>query len=164
MLMSTQLLKCSNHHIRNNVSFFLLQSTMESELEKLHSKVGFHAQNEALLEEKLNSLQIGYDKLIKKEEVLGNKVRCIDDINGTLTRQEALLKERLNELEETKKTLVAQVKVLEEASSNTSAGNHMLVKKLDELDSRLQALEARAALSEALEKVKVVLYSFRQQI
>jgi len=128
-------------------------STMESELEKLHSKVGFHAQNEALLEEKLNSLQIGYDKLIKKEEVLGNKVRCIDDINGTLTRQEALLKERLNELEETKKTLVAQVKVLEEASSNTSAGNHMLVKKLDELDSRLQALEARAALSEALEKV-----------
>jgi len=67
MLMSTQLLKCSNHHIRNNVSFFLLQSTMESELEKLHSKVGFHAQNEALLEEKLNSLQIGYDKLIKKE-------------------------------------------------------------------------------------------------
>jgi len=112
----------------------------------------------------LNSLQIGYDKLIKKEEVLGNKVRCIDDINGTLTCQEALLKERLNELEETKKTLVAQVKVLEEASSNTSAGNHMLVKKLDELDSRLQALEARAALSEALEKVKVVLYSFRQQI
>ncbi|XP_039830426.1 uncharacterized protein LOC120691421 isoform X10 [Panicum virgatum] len=108
-------------------------STMESELEKLHSKVGFHAQNEALLEEKLNILQIGYDKLIKKE---------------------ALLKERLNELEETKKTLVAQVKVLEEASSNTSAGNHMLVKKLDELDSRLQALEARAALSEALEKVK----------
>ncbi|XP_039830422.1 uncharacterized protein LOC120691421 isoform X6 [Panicum virgatum] len=130
-------------------------STMESELEKLHSKVGFHAQNEALLEEKLNILQIGYDKLIKKEEVLGNKVRCIDNINGTLTHQEALLKERLNELEETKKTLVAQVKVLEEASSNTSAGNHMLVKKLDELDSRLQALEARAALSEALEKVKV---------
>ncbi|XP_039830423.1 uncharacterized protein LOC120691421 isoform X7 [Panicum virgatum] len=129
-------------------------STMESELEKLHSKVGFHAQNEALLEEKLNILQIGYDKLIKKEEVLGNKVRCIDNINGTLTHQEALLKERLNELEETKKTLVAQVKVLEEASSNTSAGNHMLVKKLDELDSRLQALEARAALSEALEKVK----------
>ncbi|XP_039830424.1 uncharacterized protein LOC120691421 isoform X8 [Panicum virgatum] len=127
-------------------------STMESELEKLHSKVGFHAQNEALLEEKLNILQIGYDKLIKKEEVLGNKVRCIDNINGTLTHQEALLKERLNELEETKKTLVAQVKVLEEASSNTSAGNHMLVKKLDELDSRLQALEARAALSEALEK------------
>jgi hypothetical protein len=56
------------------------------------------------------------------------------------------------------------VKVLEEASSNTSAGNHMLVKKLDELDSRLQALEARAALSEALEKVKVVLCFFRQQI
>ena len=56
------------------------------------------------------------------------------------------------------------MKVLEEASSNTSAGNNMLVKKLDELDSRLQALEARAALSEALEKVKVVLYSFRQQI
>ncbi|XP_039786234.1 uncharacterized protein LOC120652464 isoform X5 [Panicum virgatum] len=130
-------------------------STMESELEKLHSKVCFHAQNEVLLEEKLNSLQIGYDELIKKEEVLGKKVRCIDDINGTLTRQEALLKERLSELEETNKTLVAQVKVLEEASSNTSAENHTLVKKLDELDSRLQALEARAALSEALEKVKV---------
>ncbi|XP_039786235.1 uncharacterized protein LOC120652464 isoform X6 [Panicum virgatum] len=129
-------------------------STMESELEKLHSKVCFHAQNEVLLEEKLNSLQIGYDELIKKEEVLGKKVRCIDDINGTLTRQEALLKERLSELEETNKTLVAQVKVLEEASSNTSAENHTLVKKLDELDSRLQALEARAALSEALEKVK----------
>ncbi|KAG2552145.1 uncharacterized protein LOC120652464 isoform X4 [Panicum virgatum] len=128
-------------------------STMESELEKLHSKVCFHAQNEVLLEEKLNSLQIGYDELIKKEEVLGKKVRCIDDINGTLTRQEALLKERLSELEETNKTLVAQVKVLEEASSNTSAENHTLVKKLDELDSRLQALEARAALSEALEKV-----------
>ncbi|KAG2552146.1 uncharacterized protein LOC120652464 isoform X7 [Panicum virgatum] len=127
-------------------------STMESELEKLHSKVCFHAQNEVLLEEKLNSLQIGYDELIKKEEVLGKKVRCIDDINGTLTRQEALLKERLSELEETNKTLVAQVKVLEEASSNTSAENHTLVKKLDELDSRLQALEARAALSEALEK------------
>ncbi|KAG2552150.1 hypothetical protein PVAP13_9KG431900 [Panicum virgatum] len=125
-------------------------STMESELEKLHSKVCFHAQNEVLLEEKLNSLQIGYDELIKKEEVLGKKVRCIDDINGTLTRQEALLKERLSELEETNKTLVAQV--LEEASSNTSAENHTLVKKLDELDSRLQALEARAALSEALEK------------
>ncbi|PUZ41229.1 hypothetical protein GQ55_9G487600 [Panicum hallii var. hallii] len=127
-------------------------STMESELEKLHSKVGFHAQNEVLLEEKLNSLQIGYDELIKKEEVLGNKVRCIDDINGTLTRQEALLKERLSELEETNKNLVAQVKVLEEASSNTSAENHTLVKKMDELDSRLQALEARAALSEASEK------------
>ncbi|PVH32748.1 hypothetical protein PAHAL_9G477300 [Panicum hallii] len=108
-------------------------NTMESELEKLHSKVGFHAQNEVLLEEKLNSLQIGYDELIKKEEVLGNKVRCIDDINGTLTRHE--------------------VKVLEEASSNTSAENHTLVKKMDELDSRLQALEARAALSEASEKV-----------
>ncbi|PVH32747.1 hypothetical protein PAHAL_9G477300 [Panicum hallii] len=107
-------------------------NTMESELEKLHSKVGFHAQNEVLLEEKLNSLQIGYDELIKKEEVLGNKVRCIDDINGTLTRHE--------------------VKVLEEASSNTSAENHTLVKKMDELDSRLQALEARAALSEASEK------------
>ncbi|PAN49815.1 hypothetical protein PAHAL_9G477300 [Panicum hallii] len=127
-------------------------NTMESELEKLHSKVGFHAQNEVLLEEKLNSLQIGYDELIKKEEVLGNKVRCIDDINGTLTRHEALLKERLSELEETNKNLVAQVKVLEEASSNTSAENHTLVKKMDELDSRLQALEARAALSEASEK------------
>nr|CAB3496042.1 unnamed protein product [Digitaria exilis] len=83
-------------------------STMESELEKLHSKVGFHAQNEVLLEEKLNSLQIGYDVLIKKEEVLGNKVKCIDDINDTLTHQEALLKERLSELEETNKTLAAQ--------------------------------------------------------
>ncbi|KAF8728585.1 hypothetical protein HU200_017850 [Digitaria exilis] len=133
-------------------------STMESELEKLHSKVGFHAQNEVLLEEKLNSLQIGYDMLIKKEEVLGNKVKCIDDINDTLTHQEALLKERLSELEETNKTLAAQVKVLEEASNNTSEENRMLVTEVDELDSRLQALEARAALSETLitEKVKVV--------
>nr|CAB3500917.1 unnamed protein product [Digitaria exilis] len=125
-------------------------STMESELEKLHSKVGFHAQNEVLLEEKLNSLQIGYDMLIKKEEVLGNKVKCIDDINDTLTHQEALLKERLSELEETNKTLAAQVKVLEEASNNTSEENRMLVTEVDELDSRLQALEARAALSETL--------------
>ncbi|CAL4922499.1 unnamed protein product [Urochloa decumbens] len=102
-------------------------SAMESELEKLHSKVDLHMQNEVLLDGKLNSLQIGYDVLIKKE---------------------ALLKERFSELEETNKTLVAQVKVLEE-SSNTFEENQMLVKKLDQLDSRLQALEARAALSEA---------------
>ncbi|CAL4922498.1 unnamed protein product [Urochloa decumbens] len=121
-------------------------SAMESELEKLHSKVDLHMQNEVLLDGKLNSLQIGYDVLIKKEEVLCNKVMCIDDINGTLTRHEALLKERFSELEETNKTLVAQV--LEE-SSNTFEENQMLVKKLDQLDSRLQALEARAALSEA---------------
>ncbi|KAK8445992.1 hypothetical protein SEVIR_9G418800v4 [Setaria viridis] len=128
-------------------------STMEGELEKLHSKVGFHAQNEVLLKEKLSNLQIGYDMLIKKEEVLANKVRCIDDINGTLTHQEALLKERLSELEETNKTLVEQV--LEEASNNTFEENQILVKKSDELDSRLQALEARAALSEALNTEKV---------
>ncbi|CAN6301018.1 unnamed protein product [Urochloa humidicola] len=123
-------------------------SAMETDLEKLHNKVGFHMQNEVLLEGKLNSLQIGYDALIKEEEVLGNKVRCIDDINATLTRHEALLKERFIELEETNKILVAQVKVLEESSNNTFEENQMLVKKLDELDSRLQALEARAALSE----------------
>ncbi|CAL4914247.1 unnamed protein product [Urochloa decumbens] len=129
-------------------------SAMESELEKLHSKVDLHMQNEVLLDGKLNSLQIGYDVLIKKEEVLCNKVMCIDDINGTLTRHEALLKERFSELEETNKTLVAQVKVLEE-SSNTFEENQMLVKKLDQLDSRLQALEARAALSEASVTEKV---------
>ncbi|CAL4930836.1 unnamed protein product [Urochloa decumbens] len=124
-------------------------SAMENELEKLHSKVDFHVQNEVLLEGKLNSLQIGYDVLIKKEEVLDNNVRCIDDINGTLTRHEALLQERFSELEETNKILVSQVNVLEESSNNTFEENQMLVKKLDELDSRLQALEARAALSEA---------------
>ncbi|CAL4939238.1 unnamed protein product [Urochloa decumbens] len=124
-------------------------SAMENELEKLHSKVDFHVQNEVLLEGKFNSLQIGYDVLIKKEEVLDNNVRCIDDINGTLTRHEALLQERFSELEETNKILVSQVKVLEESSNNTFEENQMLVKKLDELDSRLQALEARAALSEA---------------
>ncbi|CAN6312894.1 unnamed protein product [Urochloa humidicola] len=123
-------------------------SAMETDLEKLHNKVGFHVQNEVLLEGKLNSLQIGYDVLIKEEEVLGNKVRCIDDINATLTRHEALLKERFSELEETNNTLVAQVKVLEESSNNTFEENQVLVKKLDELDSRLQALEARAALNE----------------
>jgi hypothetical protein len=50
------------------------------------------------------------------------------------------------------------VKVLEEASNNTSEENQMLVKKIYELDSRLQALEAKAAPSEALmiEKVKVL--------
>jgi hypothetical protein len=49
-----------------------------------------------------------------------------------------------------------QVKILEEASNSTSEGNQILVKKIDELDSRLQTLEARAALSEAsnTEKVK----------
>ncbi|KAJ1297275.1 hypothetical protein BS78_01G364300 [Paspalum vaginatum] len=103
-------------------------STMEGELEKLHSKVDFHAQNEVLLEEKLNSLQSGYDVLIKKE---------------------AVLKERLSGLEETNKALLVQVKVLEEASNNTFEENQMLVKRLDQLDARLQALEAKAALSEA---------------
>lgn len=50
------------------------------------------------------------------------------------------------------------MKVLEEASNNTSEENQMLVKKIYELDSRLQALEAKAAPSEALmiEKVKVL--------
>ncbi|WVZ56814.1 hypothetical protein U9M48_007291 [Paspalum notatum var. saurae] len=131
-------------------------STMEGELEKLHSKVGFHAQNEVILEEKLNTLQSGYDVLIKKEEVLDNKVRCIDDINSTLTHQEAVLKERLSGLEETNKALLVQVKVLEDASNNTFEENQMLVKRLDQLDSRLQALEAKAALNEApmIEKVR----------
>jgi len=48
------------------------------------------------------------------------------------------------------------VKVLEEASNNTFEENQMLVKKIDELDSRLQALEAKCAPSEAsmVEKVK----------
>ncbi|XP_008645676.1 uncharacterized protein [Zea mays] len=124
--------------------------TMEGELEKLHNEVGCHAQNEVLLEEKLNSLQSGYDVLIKKEEVVDNKVRCIDNINDTLTHQESLLKERLSGLEETNKSLLVQVKVLEEASNNTSEENQMLVKKIYELDSRLQALEAKAAPSEAL--------------
>lgn len=124
--------------------------TMEGELEKLHNEVGCHAQNEVLLEEKLNSLQSGYDVLIKKEEIVDNKVRCIDNINDTLTHQESLLKERLSGLEETNKSLLVQVKVLEEASNNTSEENQMLVKKLYELDSRLQVLEAKAAPSEAL--------------
>ncbi|KAJ1297266.1 hypothetical protein BS78_01G364300 [Paspalum vaginatum] len=124
-------------------------STMEGELEKLHSKVDFHAQNEVLLEEKLNSLQSGYDVLIKKEEVLDNKARCIYNINSTLIHQEAVLKERLSGLEETNKALLVQVKVLEEASNNTFEENQMLVKRLDQLDARLQALEAKAALSEA---------------
>lgn len=50
------------------------------------------------------------------------------------------------------------MKVLEEASNNSFEGNQMLVKKLDELDSRLQALEAKAAPSEAsmIEKVNVM--------
>lgn len=130
-------------------------STMEGKLEKLQSKVGVHVQNEVILEEKLNSLQSSYDVLIKKEEVLDNKVRCIDNINGTLTHHEALLKERVSGLEETNKALLVQVKVLEEASKNTFEENHMLVKKLDQLDSRLQALEAKVAFNEAsmIEKV-----------
>ncbi|XP_066393329.1 uncharacterized protein [Miscanthus floridulus] len=136
--------------LENEKSLWLQKvSTMEGELEKLHSKVGCHAQNEVLLEGKVNSLQSGYDVLIKKEEVLDNKVRHIDNINDTLTHQEALLKERLSGLEETNKALLVQVKVLEEASNNTFEENQMLVKKIDELDSRLQALEAKCAPSEA---------------
>lgn len=50
--------------------------------------------------------------------------------------------------------------MLEEASNNTFEENQMLVKKIDELDSRLQVLEAKAAPSEAsmIEKVKVMHY------
>lgn len=48
--------------------------------------------------------------------------------------------------------------MLEETSISTFEENQMLVKKIDELDSRLQALEAKAAPSEAsmIEKVKVL--------
>ncbi|CAN6295209.1 unnamed protein product [Urochloa humidicola] len=132
-----------------------MQRLYEAKLDKLHETIkqledekSLWLQKVVLLEGKLNSLQIGYDVLIKEEEVLGNKVRCIDGINATLTRHEALLKKRFSELEETNNTLVAQVKVLEESSNNTFEENQVLVKKLDELDSRLQALEARAALNE----------------
>ncbi|KAL6648204.1 hypothetical protein ACP70R_012428 [Stipagrostis hirtigluma subsp. patula] len=124
-------------------------SVLESELEKLQNKVGHHAQNEVRLEQKLNSLQNGYDLLVKEEEVLNNKVRLIEDTNGTLTHQEASLKERLSGLEETNKALLVQVTLLEKASNNTLEENQRLVKSLDELDSRLQALEEKASLSEA---------------
>ncbi|XP_021312227.1 uncharacterized protein LOC8083667 isoform X1 [Sorghum bicolor] len=143
--------------LENEKSLWLQKvSIMEGELEKLHSEVGCHAQNEVLLEGKVNSLQSGYDVLIKKEEVLDDKVRRIDNINDTLTHQEALLKERLSGLEETNKALLVQVKMLEDASNNTSEENQMLVQKIDELDSRLQALEAKCAPSEAsmIEKAK----------
>ncbi|KAM0867218.1 hypothetical protein ACQ4PT_042142 [Festuca glaucescens] len=122
---------------------------MESELEKLHNKVGYHAQDEVLLEEKLNNLQNGYNMLVKKEEVLDNKVKCIEDVNGVLTHQETSLKERLNGLEEINKALQEQVKVLDEASKTTVEENQRLVISVDELESRLQTLEAKIALTEA---------------
>lgn len=122
---------------------------MESELEKLHNKVDYHAQDEVLLEEKLNNLQNGYNMLVKKEEVLDNKVKCIEDVNGVLTHQETSLKERLNGLEEINKALQEQVKVLDEASKTTVEENQRLVISVDELESRLQTLEAKIALTEA---------------
>ncbi|XP_051180806.1 uncharacterized protein [Lolium perenne] len=121
---------------------------MESELEKLHNKVGYHAQDEVLLEEKLNNLQNGYNMLLKKEEVLDNKVKSIEDVNGVLTHQETSLKERLNGLEEINKALQEQVKVLDEASKTTVEENQRLVISVDELESRLQTLEAKIALTE----------------
>ncbi|KAL5218725.1 hypothetical protein ABZP36_019409 [Zizania latifolia] len=124
-------------------------SIMESELEKLHTKVDYHAQNEVCLEEKINNLQNGYYVLIKKEEVLDSKVRCIDIINDTLTHQENSLKERLSGLEETNKALLVKVKVLEEASNSTVEENQKWIKGLDELASRLQVFEAKAAITEA---------------
>uniref|UniRef100_A0ACD5XKK1 Uncharacterized protein n=1 Tax=Avena sativa TaxID=4498 RepID=A0ACD5XKK1_AVESA len=124
-------------------------NTMESELEKLHNKVGYHAQNEVLLEEKLNDLQNGYDMLVKKEEVLDNKVKCIEDVNGILTHQGTSVKERLSGLEEANKALHEQVKVLDESSKSTIEENQRLVISVDELESRLQTLEAKIALTEA---------------
>ncbi|XP_044981628.1 uncharacterized protein LOC123448718 [Hordeum vulgare subsp. vulgare] len=122
---------------------------MESEIEKLHNKVGYHAQNEVILEEKLNNLQNGHDMLVKKEEVLDNKVKCVEDVNGVLTHQETFLKERLSGLEETNKALQEQVKVLDEASKSTVEENQQLLVSVDELESRLQTLEAKIALTEA---------------
>ncbi|KAF0913693.1 hypothetical protein E2562_023782 [Oryza meyeriana var. granulata] len=124
-------------------------STMERELEMLHNKVDYHAQNEVRLEEKLNNLQNGYDVLIKKEEVLDNKVRCIEVTNDALTHKEISLKERLSGLEETNKALLVQVNVLEEASNNTVEESQRMVKGLDELASRLEVFEAKAAIAEA---------------
>ncbi|KAM3313464.1 hypothetical protein ACQJBY_032821 [Aegilops geniculata] len=120
---------------------------MESELEKLHNKVGYHAQNEVILEEKLNNLQNGYDMLVKKEEVLDNKVKCVEDVNGVLTHQETSLKERLSLLEESNKAL--QEQVLDETSKSTVEENQRLVVNVDELESRLQTLEAKIVLAEA---------------
>ncbi|GJN07961.1 hypothetical protein PR202_ga25840 [Eleusine coracana subsp. coracana] len=143
-------------HLEDEKNLWLQKvSILESELEKLHNKVSYHSRNEILLEEKLNSLQNGYDLLLKKEEALSNKVRRIEDINDTLTHQEASFKERLNGLEETNKALQLQVKLLEETSNNTAEENQRLVKNLNELDSRVQLLEAKAALGEVstLEKV-----------
>ncbi|KAL6902196.1 hypothetical protein ACP4OV_005072 [Aristida adscensionis] len=138
-------------HLEDEKSLWLQKvSFLESELENLQNKVGYHAQNEVLLEEKLNSLQNGYDLLVKKEEVLNNKVRLIEDINEALTQQKASLKERLSGLEESNKTLQVQVTVLEGSSNNTAEKNQRLVKSLDELDSRLQVLEAKAAHSQTL--------------
>lgn len=124
-------------------------NTMESELEKLHNKVGYHTQNEVLLEEKLNNLQNGYDMLFKKEEVLDKKVKCIEDVNGVLTHQETSVKERLSGLEEINKALQEQVKVLDESSKTTIEENQRLVLSVDELESRLQTLEAKIALTES---------------
>ncbi|CAM0872981.1 unnamed protein product [Alopecurus aequalis] len=124
-------------------------NTMECELEKLHNKVGYLAQNEVLLEEKVNNLQNGYDMLVKKEEVLDNKVKCIEDVNSVLTHQETSLKERLTGLEEINKALQEQVKVLDESSKTTVDENQRLVISVDELQSRLQTLEAKIALTEA---------------
>lgn len=121
---------------------------MEIELEKLHNKVGYHAQNEVLLEEKLDILQHGHDMLVKKEEVLDNKVSCIEDANVVLTHEETSLKERLSELEETNKALLEQVKVLDEASKITVEENQSLLTSIYELESRLQAVEAKIFLSE----------------
>ncbi|XP_062215700.1 uncharacterized protein LOC133916168 isoform X2 [Phragmites australis] len=150
-------------HLEDEKSLWLQKvSILDSELEKLNNKVGCHSQNEVLLEEKLNSLQNGYDLLVKKEEVLDSKVRRIEDINDTLTHQEASLKERLSGLEETNKALQSQV--LEETSNSTVEENQRLVKSLNELDSRVQALEAKAALSEASITEKVPEFKVMDQM
>lgn len=49
--------------------------------------------------------------------------------------------------------------MLEETSNNTAEENQRLVKNLNELDSRVQALEAKAALGEVStsQKVKISL-------
>ncbi|KAK3147333.1 hypothetical protein QOZ80_3BG0281060 [Eleusine coracana subsp. coracana] len=151
-------------HLEDEKNLWLQKvSILESELEKLHNKVSYHSRNEILLEETLNSLQNGYDLLVKKEEALNNKVRRIEDINDTLTHQEASFKERLNGLEETNKALQLQVKLLEETSNNTAEENQRLVKDLNELDSRVQLLEAKAALSEVSTPEKVPEYKLMDQ-
>uniref|UniRef100_A0A453I5P3 Uncharacterized protein n=1 Tax=Aegilops tauschii subsp. strangulata TaxID=200361 RepID=A0A453I5P3_AEGTS len=62
---------------------------------------------------------------------------------------ETSLKERLSLLEETNKALQEQVKVLDETSKSTVEENQRLVVSVDELESRLQTLEAKIALTEA---------------